>query len=174
MYKLPSRLLAGSVTLMTACLMGFMLGSPASAHGGGLDWQGGHNCRVGSCAGTYHCHQFRGGRCPPANSGGSPSSTRLICIKQQGYAETCFRSTGWDYESCWDWGSARGQVDLQRKSSGRWRQVQGNLARKDLRRCDAEFPWLVKFSVKEALRGTSQYRLTFPDGDTRTFKVKVS
>jgi hypothetical protein len=36
---------------------------PAQAHGGGLDWQGGHNCRVGSCAGTYHCHQARGGIC---------------------------------------------------------------------------------------------------------------
>jgi hypothetical protein len=39
--------------------------SPAYTHGGGLDWQGGHNCRVGSCAGTYHCHQARGGVCAP-------------------------------------------------------------------------------------------------------------
>lgn len=36
---------------------------PAQAHGGGLDWQGGHNCRVGSCAGTYHCHQAWAGVC---------------------------------------------------------------------------------------------------------------
>jgi hypothetical protein len=34
-----------------------------SAHGGGLDSDGGHNCRVGSCAGTYHCHQARGPGC---------------------------------------------------------------------------------------------------------------
>jgi len=39
--------------------------SPAYPHGGGLDWQGGHNCRVGSCAGTYHCHQARAGVCAP-------------------------------------------------------------------------------------------------------------
>jgi hypothetical protein len=37
--------------------------SPVYGHGGGLDWQGGHNCRVGSCAGTYHCHQARAGVC---------------------------------------------------------------------------------------------------------------
>lgn len=39
------------------------LAAPVQAHGGGLDWQGGHNCRVGACAGTYHCHQPRGGIC---------------------------------------------------------------------------------------------------------------
>lgn len=32
------------------------------AHGGGLDSSGGHNCYVGSCAGTYHTHgQSSGG-----------------------------------------------------------------------------------------------------------------
>lgn len=40
--------------------------SPSYSHGGGLDWQGGHNCRVGSCAGTYHCHQARAGVCAPS------------------------------------------------------------------------------------------------------------
>ena len=29
----------------------------AHAHGGGLDANGGHNCYVGSCAGTYHVHR---------------------------------------------------------------------------------------------------------------------
>ena len=45
------------VTLMLS------LGAPASlvsAHGGGLDSSGGHNCYVGSCAGTYHCHRCGG------------------------------------------------------------------------------------------------------------------
>jgi hypothetical protein len=37
--------------------------SPSFGHGGGLDSQGGHNCRVGSCAGTYHCHQAWGPAC---------------------------------------------------------------------------------------------------------------
>ena len=49
--------------------------SPAYTHGGGLDWQGGHNCRVGSCAGTYHCHQARGGACAPAEK------VTITCIK---------------------------------------------------------------------------------------------
>lgn len=44
----------------------------ATAHGGGLDWQGGHNCRVGSCAGTYHCHQAWGGIC--AQSSGATTA----------------------------------------------------------------------------------------------------
>ena len=38
-----------------------------SAHGGGLDGDGGHNCYVGSCAGTYHYHR----------GGGSNSRSRL-------------------------------------------------------------------------------------------------
>jgi hypothetical protein len=55
--------------------LGVSLTTPSTAisHGGGLDWQGGHNCRVGSCAGTYHCHQARGGVCAPANK--SPNKT---------------------------------------------------------------------------------------------------
>lgn len=47
--------LAGMLLLVPA--------APAQAHGGGLDSDGGHNCNVGSCAGTYHCHQSRGPRC---------------------------------------------------------------------------------------------------------------
>lgn len=31
-------------------------GNVVVAHGGGLDSSGGHNCYVGSCAGTYHTH----------------------------------------------------------------------------------------------------------------------
>ena len=37
--------------------------APAFSHGGGLDSRGGHNCRTGSCAGTYHCHQPRSEFC---------------------------------------------------------------------------------------------------------------
>jgi hypothetical protein len=39
-------------------------GSPVSAHSGRTDSSGGHNCRVGACAGTYHYHN--GGYAPPA------------------------------------------------------------------------------------------------------------
>jgi hypothetical protein len=48
------------------------------AHGGGLDSDGGHNCRVGSCAGTYHCHQPRGPACGGGGGygGNGSNSTR--------------------------------------------------------------------------------------------------
>lgn len=65
--------------------------APASAHGGGLDSDGGHNCNVGSCAGTYHCHQARGPRCSSGGSTGSSGSTRSstsvipsLCISSSG------------------------------------------------------------------------------------------
>lgn len=52
---------------LTLAVVGFVCAlpssSPAAAHGGGLDGSGGHNCYVGSCAGTYHCHRYYGGRC---------------------------------------------------------------------------------------------------------------
>ena len=55
-----------------ALFLSFGISLPeASAHGGGLDGDGGHNCRVGSCAGTYHCHQARGPRCGGGGGGGS-------------------------------------------------------------------------------------------------------
>ena len=53
-----------SIAMISVALTFGTLG-PANGHGGGLDWQGGHNCRVGSCAGTYHCHQARAGICAP-------------------------------------------------------------------------------------------------------------
>lgn len=31
--------------------------TPVNSHGGRIDSRGGHNCKSGSCAGTYHCHQ---------------------------------------------------------------------------------------------------------------------
>lgn len=58
-----------------------LLPSPpgAFAHGGGLDGNGGHNCRVGSCAGTYHCH-----RCPCGCevSSQTPASGEIIISPQ--------------------------------------------------------------------------------------------
>jgi hypothetical protein len=58
-----------------------------NAHGGGLDWQGGHNCRVGSCAGTYHCHQARAGICAssssvPKNKPGVTKTISVSCIDE--------------------------------------------------------------------------------------------
>jgi hypothetical protein len=55
-------------------ILSALLTAPVSAsvgHGGGLDSDGGHNCNVGSCAGTYHCHQAWG---PGCGGGGSYSS----------------------------------------------------------------------------------------------------
>jgi len=39
------------IVIISFCLIGIV-----NAHGGGLDGSGGHNCYVGSCAGTYHYH----------------------------------------------------------------------------------------------------------------------
>lgn len=47
-------------------MFGGGLSSPVSAHGGGLDGNGGHNCNVGACAGTYHCHRAPCGGIRPA------------------------------------------------------------------------------------------------------------
>ncbi len=49
--------------------------STVYGHGGGLDSQGGHNCNVGSWAGTYHCHQAWGPGCGAGTSVGSGSSS---------------------------------------------------------------------------------------------------
>jgi hypothetical protein len=38
----------------------FAQANVANGHGGGLDSDGGHNCYVGSCAGTYHYHRGPG------------------------------------------------------------------------------------------------------------------
>ena len=49
-----------SKALFTLLLLPVALASNiVSAHGGGLDSNGGHNCNVGACAGTYHYHRPR-------------------------------------------------------------------------------------------------------------------
>lgn len=61
------RKLLTTIIFSTTLILGM---NPSFGHGGGLDSQGGHNCRVGSCAGTYHCHQARG----PACGGGAAAT----------------------------------------------------------------------------------------------------
>jgi hypothetical protein len=61
-----------------ALALSLFTGAPSQAHGGGLDWQGGHNCRVGSCAGTYHCHQARAGVCA-RNAKPAPTGRFATC-----------------------------------------------------------------------------------------------
>ena len=74
-------------TFLTIVMFSAFPISPAQSHGGGLDSDVGHNCRVGSCAGTYHCHQAWGPRCggpgystSPSKSSGS-KSVKPVCIK---------------------------------------------------------------------------------------------
>lgn len=77
--------------LLVAPVSALMI-APVSAsvsHGGGLDSDGGHNCNVGSCAGTYHCHQSWG---PGCGGGGSyysnnysqPAITIATCVDISG------------------------------------------------------------------------------------------
>jgi hypothetical protein len=88
------------ITLVLASGFGVPFGgTQASAHGGGLDSNGGHNCYVSACAGTYHCHQARGPRCgggsnqspstPSPSRSSTASSTRPSvslprCVKTDG------------------------------------------------------------------------------------------
>lgn len=65
----------GALILIASLVLSVVTGISASAHGGGLDSQGGHNCRVGSCAGTYHCHQARGPACGGGTSASLPKNT---------------------------------------------------------------------------------------------------
>ncbi len=53
------------IGFVAAFALGISLTTPSIvfAHSGRLDSQGGHNCRDGSCAGTYHCHQALGPAC---------------------------------------------------------------------------------------------------------------
>ena len=52
-----------------------LVGGAAFGHGGGLDSSGGHNCYVGSCAGTYHNHQSNS-----SNASSSESFLKEILI----------------------------------------------------------------------------------------------
>jgi hypothetical protein len=63
---MEKRISSGLYTVVLTAILMFGTSVPGFAHSGGLDWQGGHNCRVGSCAGTYHCHQARAGTCAPS------------------------------------------------------------------------------------------------------------
>jgi hypothetical protein len=81
---------AVSVTFL-AVILSFGISLPeASAHGGGLDSSGGHNCNVGSCAGTYHCHRGCGG------GGGGGGSYRAPSTPTW-YVASCVSTTGTSY-----------------------------------------------------------------------------
>jgi hypothetical protein len=153
--------------------------APVQAHGGGIDWQGGHNCNVGSCAGTYHCHQPRAGIC--ANNGNSrpnqtpnTSSAQRTCVTEVSEPERCVQGRTWTSDYCWDIGSVSGQVNLEKKQGLSWKSVQSNVARKDLGNCEIDYPWSIDLSVRESRVGTYDYRLKFPDGDSYSFRVKVT
>ena len=45
-----------SVGILSVICLLFMGAASVSAHSGRTDSRGGHNCNVGSCAGTYHYH----------------------------------------------------------------------------------------------------------------------
>jgi hypothetical protein len=68
-------------------LLGTFAVAPAGAvtnHGGGLDSDGGHNCNVGSCAGTYHCHQSCGGGSYSSGNYSQPALEVALCVDISG------------------------------------------------------------------------------------------
>lgn len=73
MNKRLIKLLAVGLIGLTVAVLS-QVGS-AKGHGGGLDSDGGHNCYVGSCAGTYHCHRSWGPGC-----GGGRTYTTYVPI----------------------------------------------------------------------------------------------
>lgn len=95
-------LIAKTVTWLIAFLICLLMASGfaaplASAHGGGLDSDGGHNCYVGSCAGSYHCHQARGPRCGGGwSGGGSPGGN------SSGGSSQSNRPSSWSIARCVD------------------------------------------------------------------------
>lgn len=168
-----SRIVAGMVSFASACLMGFVLGDPASAHGGGLDWQGGHNCRVGSCAGTYHCHQARGGICAAPAPDPLPvpkpkpvrSYTHICTVDQD--REECRYGTKFFYGLCLPEEPTSAILMRQKKSNKQW------IERNDLdwdmsRKCPSDFPWLtvasgiqknkeMKYEIRWTVNGGAKY-----------------
>ena len=89
-----NRMIKWVVALALICSVAFAAdASRVAAHSGGLDGQGGHNCNVGSCRGTYHCHQPRGPRCQPSSTSGSVTQSRVtpsVCVSA--YTSTLSRS----------------------------------------------------------------------------------
>lgn len=59
------RITSISIMITAAMFFSILTVSATMAHGGRTDANGGHNCNVGACAGTYHYHNG-GGTPPPA------------------------------------------------------------------------------------------------------------
>ncbi len=79
--------------------------TPVFSHSGGLDSNGGHNCNVGACAGTYHYHN--GGNSGGNNGGYGISSFQLPAPKaiENGNYEYKTSNQGWctyDVDVTWD------------------------------------------------------------------------
>ncbi len=68
------RIMKIKVILFTLLALIILTPISVSAHSGRTDSSGGHNCRVGACAGTYHYHN--GGSAPVEPT--SPSIQRII------------------------------------------------------------------------------------------------
>ena len=97
------------VTVVISIFVVFFSTSLAYGHGGGLDSDGGHNCNVGSCAGTYHCHQAWG----PGCGGGSISSSNTISPKCINEYDTTLTKRNWAkiQKSLKDFGYSPGKID---------------------------------------------------------------
>jgi hypothetical protein len=58
------------VRVVSVILLSLIITTPSMAHSGRTDSNGGHNCNVGACAGTYHYHN--GGSTPTSPSVQTP------------------------------------------------------------------------------------------------------
>jgi hypothetical protein len=69
-------------SLLLAVAVSFFIPSSTLAHSGRTDASGGHNCNVGSCAGTYHYHNGGGSSTPS-----TPNYTQLGTTNGKAHAD---------------------------------------------------------------------------------------
>ena len=124
---------------------------------------------VGSSRVALMCNSTPGST--GSGSGASNNSVAKVCVKEQGEPRECEEgATRWTYEGCWQFDGS-GSVKLQKRSGGKWKTVDKNVASKDKKACRKAYPWLVEFERKIAPDSRATYRLKFPDGDSRKFVV---
>ena len=125
--RILAQLAAAAACVALLLAISVAVASPSNAHSGGLDGSGGHNCNVGSCAGTYHCHRYYGGRCqrtttPPSTTTARPATTTApptttIAMTATTVAPTTTAGLSPEFVILvgeYSWGRSEGVASLQR------------------------------------------------------------
>lgn len=94
-------------TILLLLILFFFFTTNASAHSGRTDAYGCHNCNVGSCAGTYHCHNGgyiqRPVYVPPPTATPTPLQMRIVATYDLNETTCKYTvSTSWDKPTFYD------------------------------------------------------------------------